>query len=98
MKKKNSNDGLTLANIPSPKAQWRAITKFALSFDGYEYWGSSEKCAKIANLRRNRTLAELRTCLFFEQRRWRHFGEKPDKEAMKYIRGLIEKIRMKVDS
>jgi hypothetical protein len=97
MKKKNPNDGLTAANIPSSKAHWRTITEFALSFDGYEYWGSFEKCAKIANSRRNRTLTELRTCLFFEQRRWHHFGESPDKEAMKYIRGLIEKIRTKVD-
>jgi len=97
LKKKNPNSGLTATNIPSPKAHWRTITKFALSFNGYEYWGSSEKCAKIANSRRDRTLAELRTCLFFEQRRWRHFGEKPDKEAMKYIRDLIEKICKKVE-
>jgi hypothetical protein len=42
------------------------------------------------------TFAELRTCLFFEQRRWRHIGEVPDAEAMAYIRDLVRQIRAKV--
>lgn len=42
------------------------------------------------------SMAELRTCLFFEQRRWRHFGETSDKESMTYIRAIIKAIRDKV--
>jgi hypothetical protein len=38
----------------------------------------------------------LRTCLFFEQRRWRHFGDEPDEEAMEYIRSVVQKIRAKL--
>lgn len=94
--KQLSNEELTPVNIPSPQSRWRTIATFALSFDGYEYWGSFEKCAEIANGKRARSLTELRTCLFFEQRRWHHFGEAPDKESMKYIRGLVESIRAKV--
>ena len=90
------NGALTAESIPSPTAQLDALSEFALSFDGYEYWGSFEKCADIVGARRHSTLTELRTCLFFEQRRWHHFGEPPDDEGLEYIRELIEKIRTKV--
>jgi hypothetical protein len=93
-----TNEQLTVKNIPSPKAKWLAIQDFALTFDGYDYWGSFEKCADVANAGLCTTLTELRTCLFFEQRRWRHFDENPDREAMKYIRGLVEEIRGKVQA
>lgn len=84
--------------MPLPDADWLAINEFALAFDGYQYWGSFDKCADIANARLNRTLTELRTCLFFEQRRWRHLDCDPDPEAEAYIRILIEKIRRKIIS
>lgn len=88
--------------LPSPGADWEEIMEFALRFDGYEYWGSFEKCAKIANEWSDRfardgslpdNLAELRTCLFFEQRRYRHFERAPEGEEMVYIRALVEAIR-----
>ena len=53
-------------------------------------------CAEIANARRHNSLTDLRTCLFFEQRRWRHFGEDPEGEDMAYIREVVEKIRGRV--
>jgi hypothetical protein len=40
-------------------------------------------------------MTELRTCLFYEQRRWRHFGEVPDEAAMSYIREVLEQIRVR---
>jgi hypothetical protein len=43
-------------------------------------------------------LAELRNCLFFEPRRWNHYGHAPDEEAMKSIRRLVAQIRAKVDT
>lgn len=94
--KEISNKRLTLGDIPSARAKWQTIEMFALTFDGYKRWGGSRKCAAVANARRDRTLDELRTCLFFEQRRWRHFAETPDRKAMKYIREIVEKIRVKV--
>ena len=91
-----SNKDLALSDIPTPEASWGELGEFALTFDGYSVWGSFDKCAEIANARRRESLTDLRTCLFFEQRRWRHFGESPDAEAMMYIRGLVEKIRNRV--
>lgn len=91
-----SNTELVLSDVPPPNADWLQIAEFALTFDGYEHSGSSNKCAAIADARRHRTLSDLRTCLFFEQRRWHHFGNEPDDESMTYIRTVIEKIRHKV--
>ena len=100
-----ANTELSESDLPSPDAGWREIGRFALSFNGYEAWGSFRKCADVADrwadaVRATATLpdslTELRTCLFFEQRRWRHFGFDPDEEAMRYIGALVEEIRKRV--
>ncbi len=52
----------------------------------------------MAKAKRHETLAELRTCLFFEQRRWRHYGENPDEVALSEIRKLVDAIRERVIS
>jgi len=100
-----SNSDLKEEDIPASGAECHEIFSFALTFDGYEAWSSSDKCAAIANrwaqvyARRQdlpASLSQLRTCLFFEQRRWHHFGYTPDDEALKYIRALVEEIRQKV--
>ena len=88
-----SNKDLIREDVPSPSADWGTIERFALTFDGYKEWGSFEKCAEVANNRSHSDLTELRTCLFFEQRRWRHFGQEPDKQTMKYIRYVVKRIR-----
>lgn len=82
--------------IPAPDASWDVIQDFALSFAGYKIHGSYEKCAEIANAQRRESLSDVRTCLFFEQRRWRHIGEEPDDETLLYIRSLVEEIRTRV--
>ncbi len=76
--------------LPCPHASWDQIQRFALTFDGYKHFGSFERCAAIANRRRDgegghENLSELRGCLFFGQRRWHRFGDTPDAEAMSYI-------------
>jgi hypothetical protein len=66
------------SKIPGEQATWSQISKFALSFNGYEELG--DECGDVANS----TAAEwdatgalpsdirvLRGCLFFEQRRTR---------------------------
>lgn len=87
---------LNVESIPQPHADWAQIFAFAQSFNAYDHWGSFERCAEIANAKRGTTLEELRTCLFFEARRWRHFGEEPDDGAMAYIRGIVQSIRDRV--
>jgi hypothetical protein len=93
-----STRALKPCDVPAKGARWAKIEQFALTFDGQKHWGSLGRCAQIANARRARTLNELRTCLFFEQRRWRHFGLPPDRKAMRYIRGLVEQIRKRLAS
>ncbi|ADQ14490.1 hypothetical protein [Halanaerobium hydrogeniformans] len=91
-----------LNKIPKEDANWMEIQEFSLSFNGYDYWGSFEKAADIANQHYNRyekdniisnNMEVLRTSLFFEQRRYRHFGSDPGPETMKYLRKIIKKIK-----
>lgn len=91
------NGELKSEMLPGADASWFEIEKFALTYDGYTEAGSLEKCAAIANAKRNDTLDELRTCLFFEQRRWRHFGEVPEGEDLLYIRSIVDQIRSRLE-
>lgn len=88
-----SNTELKLTDLPACGAGWNDISEFALTFNGYRELGSFDQCAEIANARRHDSLTDLRTCLFFEQRRFRHCGEEPDEDDIQYIHALIEKIR-----
>jgi hypothetical protein len=107
MSEEISNTSLKLPDIPEPGASWYEIAGFALTFDGYGHWGSFDRCAEIGNNGAEnygkdqtlpRSLTELRTCLFFEQRRWHHFGDEPDGRVMVYIRALVEAIRANVST
>ena len=91
-----SNDDLKLDDVPHENADWSNIARFALTFNGYKHHGSFDKCAEIANNHHADTWTELRTCLFFEQRRWPHFGETPDEDTVQYIRELVQNIRQKI--
>lgn len=96
---------LTPRDVPSQGAEWSTINRFARSIDGYERCGSFEACARIGNGVRDRfrrtaelpaDLFELRIALFFEQRRFHHFGEEPKGGDMEYIRRLVAAIRREV--
>jgi hypothetical protein len=87
--------------IPSPDSDWPAIEKFALTFNAYAQ-GGFEAVADAANAARDAhrrdgklpaSLDELRACLFFEQRRYRHFGRPPEGEELAYVRALVGAIR-----
>lgn len=86
------NERLLLSDIPSNDAAWHVISSFALTYPGYEIYGF-DGCAKFANDGHDGSLDQLRAALFFEQRRWRHFGEDPDGEAMADIKTLLDGIR-----
>lgn len=87
-----ANADLRASDIPAIDAPWGEIEDFALTYDCYQH----ADCAEIANERRADSVDDLRTCLSFEQRRWRHFGELPEGEDMHYIRGLVREIRDRV--
>ncbi len=80
-----------------------AIWEYALSAGGYEYTKTAWdiECDTLANERLARygetkkwsgSFEELRCCLFFEQRRWRHFGYDPDGEDLAAIKDLYNAI------
>jgi hypothetical protein len=90
-----SNEDLELKHIPGARASWEQIERFALTFNGYDELGM-DACAQLASEGNLRTLTELRAVLFFEQRRWRNFGDAPDAAAIKKIRDLLARIRQAV--
>ncbi len=93
-----ANSELTPADVPSFKESWARIEPFALTFDGFRYWGSVEKCAEVAQSKSPGSLTELRTCLFYEAKRWKLAGKSPDAKAMRFIRAIVYAIREKVNS
>ena len=99
------NAQLIEADLPARRATWIKIQSFALTFDGYEHWGSFKKCSEVAHLgvslhRKHeplvQSLTDLRTCLFFESRRWKHLEKEPTNKGMNYIHALVEAIRLRV--
>lgn len=99
------NDRLRPEDLPEVNADWDTINPFALTFDGYTYWGSFERCAEVAERVQRRyietgelpdDLVELRTTLFFVQRGARHSGYDPAPEKMPFIWALIEAMRRRV--
>lgn len=91
---------LTPGLTPSPDDPWFPnIHEFALTFDGY---AAFDNLGDLANAVRDgwgedgrlpSDLSELRGCLFFEQRRYRHFDGEPVGEDLVYVQALVEAIR-----
>lgn len=101
--KRIRNEKLEMADVPDVTAPWLEIEMFALTFDGYAAF-PDEGCANLANrvidefsksakILETLTLMELRTCLFFEQRRWHHSDWFPDADGKIYIGALLNFIR-----
>ena len=85
---------MNAAQIPDPEGNLSGWVRFAHSFNGYEYAGSLEACAAIANGGNASSLSELRCALFFEARRDRHSGGYTDVTAT--VRDLLRQIKDKV--
>lgn len=64
-----TKDDLPDANDPS------AIFEFAMTFNGYEHFGSFGACEKAARARIRASLEDVRNELFFECRASRHRGD-----------------------
>ena len=99
------NSQLIENDIPHLHASWKKIEPFAVTFDGYKHWGSFKRCREVAEegvkLYRGKkaltqSLTDLRTCLFFESRRWKHYEKSPSKKGMEYVHILVEAIRVRV--
>ncbi len=85
-------------DLPTSHGEWTDYVSFALTFaprdrevcrelasDAYPHW---QRTGDLP-----RTLEELRSCLWFEQRRWRFLGREPDRLGMQYVGALIRAMR-----
>lgn len=92
------NAELRVSEVPGRGDSWEAVSDFALSYDGHGYWADLPTLAGrvLQGWTRRRclpdTLDELRGCLFYEQRRWHHFGEEPSGRSAEYMRALVDAI------
>ena len=90
------NGRLTVADVPRRGDPWETVSSFCLSYDGYAYWDDVSELAARCLRRWTRhgavpaTIDEVRGCLFFEQRRWHHFGEDPNGRGAHYLGDLLD--------
>jgi hypothetical protein len=92
------NGMLSVEDVPRAEAPWESVEEFALTYDGYAYWSDISELASrtVRTWTHDGTMPEdldsLRGCLFYEARRWHHFGEEPDGRAEHYLRALVDAI------
>jgi len=91
--------------VPSDDAPWfPAVNEFALTFNAYERLGSLEKTDAVARFGAKcyagngsfpDNLDLVRSCLFFEQRRYHHLDVDPydEPQSREYLKALLRKIR-----
>lgn len=93
-----ANGCLRVGLVPPEGSPWDAVEEFALTYDGYAYWSGLGELATRALQSWTRygslpdDLDELRACLFFEARRWHHFGGDPRGRAASYAADLLAAI------
>jgi hypothetical protein len=93
------NGQLRVHAIPEKGDPWDVVSSFSLSYDGYAYWDDVSELATrhIRDWTRHRALPtsidEVRACLFYEQRRWHHFGEEPNGRAALYVWALLDALQ-----
>jgi hypothetical protein len=99
------NIDIRLDQIPPIDSEYSQIAEFALTFDGYSRIKDiaifankiTDKFHEDQSILSILTMTELRACLFFEQRRHRHFGEDPDGADRDYLNKLVVEITTRVE-
>jgi hypothetical protein len=74
MKNLTPNSALTLEHLPEPSDE-SAVFRFAMSFDGYESFGSFAAAAENAGARKRESLTDIRNELFMRARASKHAGD-----------------------
>jgi hypothetical protein len=84
--------------IPARGDSWDKIIEFAQLIDGYKIKGSFKAAADIANRSKINKLSieDLHVALFFEYRRYNHYGYGPDRESMEHIYKILDLLNYKV--
>ena len=88
--------------VPDAAAPLGTILEFAsMTYFGYDRHGGVEPLEVLANRAAEcwangrqlpSGLNEARAALFFEARRWHHFGQEPDPLSERYLRALVRHI------
>jgi len=99
-----AHDELRPEHLPHPRAPFEEVVHFAYTFDGYARFGM-RLCGEMANRAASSFVAtgelpawlvgdldRLRSCLFFEARRWILLEREPDTRALIYVHRLIEAV------
>jgi len=101
MKSQKDNPGQA-DDTPERPETWNEILVLLGGHNGYSNYRGPGKLGNFANRvariwSSNKTLPDDRTqllnCLFFEQRRYHHFGWSPGEEEMPYMWALAKAIR-----
>ena len=85
--------------VPGHGDPWDVVSDFCLSYDGYAYWDDLPELANRVlqgwthDHSLPRDLDELRACLFYEQRRWHHFGEEPSGRSALFMGAALDALR-----
>ena len=100
-----SNEDLVLEKITNPESEssdyQETWEKFVLTMNGYNVCGDFESCSDLASQvikePKNASLTELRSALFFLQRRhrWNEYSDPADKNIVHLLKFIREKVRDK---
>lgn len=91
-------EDLSLADLPSPYADWHQLSLFALTFDIRSEIGNTKIPEDIAfrKLKDSYNLKELRTYLYNMQRWWNNKTTKIEDSALKEMQRGVELMRVKL--
>jgi hypothetical protein len=88
--------------VPGADEPLDVLFRFAsMTYFGYDRHGGVEVLSRFATVVADRwelhgelpgSLAEARAALFYEARRWHHFGQAPDAMSEAYIRALVARV------
>jgi len=103
------NTDIRLEQIPSATSDFSKIWEFALTFDGYSRIKdigvfankTAFEFAVDQSTAEKLSLTELRSCLFYEQRRYRHslpMEDEPEGLEREYISSLLTEITKRVEN
>jgi hypothetical protein len=96
-----ASEDLSESDVPGPRATWSEIVRFSHRHDGYAMGFDRLAALSDASLQHfeetgeidpGLSLNDLRSCLFFETRRYREFGHTPGYDGARYIHALVAAI------
>ena len=87
----NTTTSLTRSALPNPTDR-QAVFTFAMEFNGYEYFGSSEAAFAAARERRRSTLEDVRNELFLAARASRHGGNEDYLDRYRELLPIIQRL------